>query len=123
MTRGYVPPGWPAEVLPVDVEGWERTAADWLLDHGDPVWRLDETLTRQVLVLAGFARQHARAQVDAAREMWRTVPVLEADGMPGAVGAAVRDMLEREGQRLVQRQHAVDLVAEALRGQRWNARL
>ena len=118
----HTPPGWPEEVLPADVEGWETTALAWLLDYGDPAWRLNEALTRHPVVLATAARHRAHADVAAARQLWHD-HIDPGAGLEPETAAAVRALLEREGPRLAARARAVDLVAEALRGRRWVPRL
>ena len=111
-------------MLPPDVEGWEQSAVEWLLDHGDPAWRTDPLLRVQPVVLARFTRGRAHAHVAAARQLWAHGPRLLAgvEPEPGVL-AAVRALLEREGPALAARAAEVDLVADALAGQRWVPRL
>lgn len=125
--RELVPPGWPAEVLPPQAPDWERSAVGWLLDLCPPDYRAHEVLRRHPVLLARFAAQHVGAGVQAAREGLRTLRADVAAGLvgdlpPEAVDAAV-GAYEREGRRLVRTGRQVDIVAGALRGERWVPRL
>ncbi|MFZ2502804.1 MAG: hypothetical protein WAW88_09065 [Nocardioides sp.] len=122
-SRPYVPPGWPREVRPPDAPGWERTAANWLLDLCPPDYRAYAVLRRHVVVLARFAVLHveacqasARSGLRAARAELRDVAQLDV------VDAAVLAWQSEEA-RLVGVRRAVGLVEEALRGRRYIARL
>lgn len=122
-----VPPGWPAGVLPPQAPDWQRSAVAWLLDLCPPDYRAHDVLRRYPLLLARFAAQHVGAGVAAAREGFRTLRADVAEGRlgdlpPEAVDAAV-GAYEREGRRLARAVHEVELVAGALRGQRWIPRL
>jgi hypothetical protein len=125
--RELVPPGWPAEVLPPQLAGWERTATAWLLDLCPPDYRAHEVLRRHPPLLARFAAAHVGAGVSAAREGLRT---LRADVAAGALGDLPPDAVDaaigayvREGRRLLAAGAQVELVAAALRGERWVPRL
>lgn len=125
--RNLVPPGWPPQVRPPQAPDWQRTAVAWLLDLCPPDYRAHEVLRRHPPLLARFAGQHVRAGVEAAREGLRTLRADVAEGAlgdlpPEAVDAAV-GAYEREGRRLVKAGRQVDLVAAALRGERWVPRL
>jgi hypothetical protein len=121
--RELVPPGWPGEVLPPQAPGWERTAVAWLLDLCPPDYRAHDVLRRYPVLLARFAAGHVSAGVAAAREGLRTLRADVASELPpDAVDAAV-GAYEREGRRLVRAGHQVELVAAALRGERWVPRL
>ncbi|MEI2810945.1 MAG: hypothetical protein V9F00_12340 [Nocardioides sp.] len=57
----YAPPGWPALVRPPDAPGWERTAANWLMDLCPPEYRHYPVIRRHLVVLARFAALHIEA--------------------------------------------------------------
>lgn len=117
------PPGWPRQVRPPDAPGWERTAADWLLDLCPSEYRRFAGLRRHVVVLARFAVLHVEAQQAATR---RGLSEVRADLRDVAedpvIEAAVQTFL-LEDARLVGVRRAVGLVEEALRGRRFRARL
>lgn len=119
-----VPPGWPAEVLPPDVDGWEDTAVAWLLDHSPSQWRQDAVLSKWPVLLARFACERLAADVDAARSAWMPLDRWTALGLPVDSHGAVVAMLTREGPVLADRLRSARLVAEALTtGRRWTPRL
>ncbi|MDT0277975.1 hypothetical protein [Blastococcus goldschmidtiae] len=118
-----VPPGWPDEVRPPGAPDWEHTAVAWLYDLVPPDYRAHEVLRRYPVLLARFAADHVAAGLEAARAGWRTVRVELADQLPAeAIEAAMR-AYEREGARLASAARGVEVVAGALRGERWVPRL
>jgi hypothetical protein len=118
-----LPPGWPEEVRPAGAPDWERTAVVWLFDLVPPDYRAHEVLRRYPVLLARFAADHVAAGLEAARAGWRTVRVELADQLPAeAIEAAMR-AYEREGARLAAAARGVEVVAGALRGERWVPRL
>jgi hypothetical protein len=110
-------------VRPPEAPGWERTAANWLLDLCPPDYRAYAALRRHVVVLARFAVLHVEASQAACR---RGLSEARADlrdvALPDVVEAAVQTF-QREEARLVACRRAVGLVEEALRGRRYVARL
>jgi hypothetical protein len=123
MAEPRVPPAWPSEVRPPGAPGWERTAVAWLLDLCPPDYRAHEVLRRHPVVLARFAAGHVAAGVAAARDGLATTRA-DLAGLvpPEAIDAAIA-AYEREGARLAAAARAVDVVAAALRGERWVPRL
>ncbi|MFL6139977.1 MAG: hypothetical protein ACJ74O_19550 [Frankiaceae bacterium] len=123
MSRGALPPGWPAEVRPPGTADWERSALAWLLDLCPPDYRAHEVLRRHPVILARFAAGHVEAGVSAARKGLATVRADLRDLVPPeAIDAAVA-AYEREGDRLAAAGRGVAVVAAALRGERWVPRL
>lgn len=118
-----VPPGWPAEVLPPQVENWVRSAVAWLFDLCPPDYRAHEVLRHHPVVLARFAAGHVESGVEAARAGLRTLRADLRNLVPPDVVAAALAAYDREGRRLVQTGRQVQLVDEALRGQRFVPRL
>lgn len=95
----------------------------WLLDLCPPDYRAHEVLRRHPVVLARFAAWHVSAAVDAARRGLADARADLRDVVPpDAVEAAVV-ALEREGARLTTAARAVALVEQALRGERYRAKL
>lgn len=121
--RDLVPPGWPADVLPPQMAEWERSAVSWLFDLCPPDYRAHEVLRKHPIVLSRFAAQHVESAVQAARDGLRTVRA-ELGGLvpPDVVEAAIA-AYDREGRRLVAAGRQIELVAAALRGERWVPRL
>lgn len=122
-TRHLVPPGWPADVLPPQAAEWERSAVAWLFDLCPPDYRAHEVLRRHPVVLSRFAAAHVAAAVQAARDGLRTVRSELADLVPPDVIEAAVSAYDREGRRLAATGRQVELVAAALRGERWVPRL
>ncbi|WP_369134197.1 hypothetical protein [Modestobacter sp. I12A-02662] len=118
-----LPPGWPDEVAPPGAPGWERTAVAWLYDLVPPDYRAHEVLRRYPVLLARFAADHVEAGLEAARAGWRTVRVELADQLPADAMEAAISAYEREGARLGRAARGVEVVAAALRGERWVPRL
>ena len=84
MAQAVAPPGWPAEVRPPAVEGWERSAGPWLLDICPPEFRGYAVLRRHTVVLARFAAVHTEASLEASRRAL------------GDVRTSLRDFVEPE---------------------------
>ena len=120
---GSLPPGWPPEVRPPGAPDWERTAVAWLFDLVPPDYRAHEVLRRYPVLLARFAADHVDAGLEAARKGWRTVRVELADQLPVAAIEAPMTAYAREGTRLAAPARAGEVVAGALRGERWVPRL
>jgi len=123
MTKGHALPGWPAEVLAPDIDGWVATAVEWLLDYGDPTWRLDPLYRAHPAILARAAQVRAHALVEAARRQWGELAEYVPSGLPEEAAAGARALLKREGPVLRDRAAAIDLVREALTGVRWVPKL
>ena len=118
-----VPPGWPVEVLPPQAPDWVRSAVAWLFDLCPPDYRAHEVLRHHPVVLARFAAGHVEAGVEAARGGLRTLRSDLRELVAPDVVAAALAAYDREGRRLVQTGRQVQLVDEALRGQRFVPRL
>ena len=118
-----VPPGWPEQVRPPGAPDWERTAVAWLFDLVPHDYRAHEVLRRYPVLLARFAADHVAAGLEAARAGWRTVRVELADQLPPDAMEAAISAYERVGTRLAAAARGVDVVAGALRGEKWVPRL
>jgi|SRR5262245_51798078 len=119
----YLPPGWPTGVHPPGSEGFERTAAAWLLDVVPPDYRLHGVLQRHPVALATLARRHLAACVEGARQGYRTARTELGDVLPVSGVDAVLAAYRSEGHRLVAAARAADLVERALRGQEFTPQL
>jgi hypothetical protein len=121
--EGFAPPGWPRQVRPPGAPGWERSAAEWLLDLCPADWRGYPGLRRHLVVLARFALMHVEAgQAAAARGLSETRAELRDVADLDVIEAAVQTW-QLEQARLVGLRRAVGLVEEAIRGRRFTARL
>jgi hypothetical protein len=110
-------------VRPPGAPGWERTAAEWLLDLCPADWRGYPGLRRHLVVLARFAVLHVEAgQAAAARGLSETRADLRDVADLDVVEAAVQTW-QLEQARLIGLRRAVGLVEEAVRGRRYTARL
>ncbi|HEX3907317.1 MAG TPA: hypothetical protein VHW92_05255 [Mycobacteriales bacterium] len=124
MSRPPVaPPGWPDAVRPPGAPDWERTAIGWLFDLCPPDFRGYDVLRRYPVVLAHLAGSCVTGAVIATEQGIRTVRHdLREVVPPETVDEAVATY-ERERLRLQACARSVDLVARAMRGERWAARL
>ena len=112
-----------ATLRPPGAPDWEQSAVAWLFDLVPPDYRAHEVLRRYPVLLARFADDHVAAGLEAARKGWRTVRVELADQLPAEAIEAAMVAYEREGARLAAAARGVDVVAGALRGERWIPRL
>jgi hypothetical protein len=117
------PPGWPRQVRPPGTPDWERTATNWLLDICPPEYRGYDGLRRHPAILARFAVLHVEAGQAAVQRGLSEVRGLLRDIASHAEMAAAVDVWQYEGARLISTRREVGLVEEALRGQRYVARL
>lgn len=102
---------------------WERSAVAWLFDVCPPDYRAHEVLRKHPVVLSRFAAHHVAGAVQAARDGLRTVRAELSGQVPPDVIEAAIAAYDREGRRLVVTGKQVELVAAALRGERWVPRL
>jgi hypothetical protein len=117
------PPGWPSQVRPPDAPDWERTATNWLLDICPPEYREYQGLRRHPAILARFAVLHVEAGQAAVQRGLSEVRGLLRDIASHSEVAAAVDVWQYEGARLIAVRRAVGLVEDALRGQRYAARM
>ena len=110
-------------MLPAGVDGWEDSAARWLLDLCPPEYRGYSGLRRHVVVLARFAVLHVEAMQAAAKRG-------ASEGRTALRDVADADVVERavatwqlEQARLLGLRREVGLGEDALRGRRFRARL
>lgn len=123
MSTLVVPPGWPETVRPPGAPDWERTATAYLLDCCPPDFRGYRVLRHHPLVLAQFAEQFVEGQCRAVQEGLAAVrTTLKGEVRPDVVETAAEIWLE-QGAALVRTRRAVGLIAQALRGRTFLARL
>jgi hypothetical protein len=123
VSEQFLPPGWPSQVRPPGVPGWERSAVRWLYGCCPPEYRAHRVLARHPRLLARLARHHADAAVRAARRGYATARAELAGRVPPETVDELLARYAAEGPRLVARAHSVRLVAEALAGVRWRSTL
>ncbi|MBA9004513.1 hypothetical protein [Thermomonospora cellulosilytica] len=111
---GHIPPGWPEQVHPPGGERFADTALAWLLELVPPEYRRYGVLRRYPLTLARLARQHVEANVQAAREGFRTARADLAGKVPPHGIEALLETYRTEGARLAALAEAVRLVEDAL---------
>jgi len=115
-SAAYVPPGWPSEVRPPGVLGWEATAIAYLLDCCPADFRAYRVLRNHPVVLAQFASHFVEGQHDASQRALAEVRTSLSEYVePDVVDAATEAWLE-QGARLARTRRSVSLLAEALRG-------
>ena len=122
-TSIVAPPGWPAGVRPPGTPDWERSAVNWLLDISPPEYRTYAGLRRHPAILARFAVLHVEAGQAAVQRGLSEVRGLLRDVATHTEMAAAIDIWQYEGARLIGVRRSVGLVEEALRGQRFVARM
>lgn len=123
MVQPVVPAGWPVEVRPPGVDGWEGSAARWLLDICPPEFRSYAVLRRHPVVLARFAVVQTTASHEAARRALGDARNSLRDFVAPDTTERILDAWEREMARLASRLRSVRLVEEALRGREFRPRL
>jgi hypothetical protein len=123
VAEPYLPPDWPADVRPPDTDDFERTTVNWLFDHCPPDFRAYETLRRHPRLLARLAVEQLRSALEACRAGYRTARADLKGGDLNGVDARVLDELlavyEHEGRRLAAAVRSAELLAAALRGERF----
>ncbi len=117
------PPGWPAEVPPPDVPGWERRAGGWLFDLCPADLRAHGVLRRHPAALAYVAEGQVAAALAAARVSLSDARAALRDALPPEAVTEVVHALQGEVTRLEAAARGVGLVHEALRGVRRAPRL
>lgn len=123
MRRAYSPPGWPREVLPPAVPGWEESASRWLLDQCPPDFRGSPVLRHHPVVLVRFAAVHLEAcALGVRRGLSETRATLQGVADTLTVDQALLAW-QAEEVRLHTVLRAVGLVEEALRGRVFVERL
>lgn len=123
MERAVRPPGWPAQVLPAGVSGWEESAVNWLLDLCPPEFRGYSGLRRHPAVLARFTALHIEGMQAASRRgLSEGRTALREVAEPDVIARSLATW-ELEIARLVGVRRAVGLVEDALRGRRFRERL
>ena len=118
-----LPPGWPRDVPPPEVDGWQRRAVGWLLDLCPAEYRGHRVLRRHPGVLAHLAAHHVTGQLEAQRRAAATLRAELAGQLPPAALDEALDVLDVEEARLLAARRGVQLVADALRGRRYVPRL
>jgi hypothetical protein len=122
VTRG-VPPGWPAEVPPPDVPGWEQRASSWLFDLCPADLRDYAVLRRYPAALAYLASGQVSAAHHAVEESLSNARAELREALPPEAVTEVVDALQRERARLERAARGVVLVRDALKGVRRAPRL
>lgn len=121
--RGSVPPGWPREVPPPAVAGWEQRAVAWLLDACPSDYRLYRAWVQHPIALSWVAVRHLDAQVEAMRSAYRAARVELGEALPPEALAQVLLTIEKEGLRLVAARRAAGFLHDALQGKDYVPRL
>ena len=123
MAEGVAPAGWPGEVRPPGVPGWERSAVAWLLDLAPPDYRGYSVLTGHPVALAVVVGHHVEAQRSGARTALAGARRELSDAIPPPALDALLEALAQEEARLAAAHRGVGLVEQALRGRRFAPRL
>lgn len=116
-----IPPGWPLDVLPPGAEGWEDSAARWLIQWMPLGYRRHGVLRQEPAILAYMAQKEIEASLNAARRGYSSTRTdLAEAGLEPAVVEKALGVYAEEGARLADLARQVGLLADALiRGVRW----
>jgi hypothetical protein len=110
-------------VPPPGAPDWEQAAAAWLIDLCPADFRAYPVLRRHPVALAWMAAQHVAASREAmARSLGRARADLAEVLAPRAL-EEVLGTLEHEQARLMSAARGVQLIEQALRGQRFVPRM
>ncbi len=118
-----MPPGWPREVPPPAVEGWQHRAVAWLLDVCPPDYRRYDAWVHHPVALAWLATRHLDGQVTAMRQAYRDARVELGEHLGPEALSGVLLTLEREGLRLVSARRSAGQLLDALEGKDYVPRL
>jgi len=119
----YVPPGWPEDLPPPDTEAFSAKVSGWLLDRCPPQFRATFTVRRHPSALAHVALYHSKATVAGQREAYRAARRLLAEQLSADALSGVLADLEATGHEVVSTLREVELVVEAMHGERWQPKL
>lgn len=118
-----IPPGWPKDLCDPQDPAFNDKVIGWLLDRCPPEYREHEVFRRHPAVLAHVALHAATAARDGARSAYSGVRRDLAEvASPETIEATLR-AVEKLGAHLVSTVREVELVSEAVKGQRWRMRL
>ncbi|WP_377267587.1 hypothetical protein [Peterkaempfera sp. SMS 1(5)a] len=107
--------------MPPGTEGWEDSAARWLIQWMPPGYRRHDVLRQQPAILAYMARREIESSLQAARCGFSTTRKdLHEVGVKPEVIEKALGVYSEAGARLAQLERQVNLLADALiRGVRW----
>jgi hypothetical protein len=115
------PPGWPDRVADPEDADFPESASRWLWDIASLERSADSVWARHPRALAFRVACDLDARVEGARLAYARVRTALADA--GVDPEEVLRALEAEAADLQRLQREVTMVAEALGGRRWHARL
>ncbi|MCH9719105.1 MAG: hypothetical protein K0U60_04470 [Actinomycetia bacterium] len=123
MATSAVPPGWPRDLPAPDSAEFRERVVAWLLDRAPAGFRTARTLRSQPQALALIVANVAMGEVEALRVAYAGArrELIEYLG-PDEIAAVLAD-IEAQGAQSAESLRQVELVAAALAGQQWRARL
>jgi hypothetical protein len=113
----YLPPGWPARVLPPGASDWEASAVAYLLDCCPPDFRAYRVLRNHPVVLARFAARFIDGQHRTTQEGLAEIRTSLKDEVSSVVIEEAAQAWLTEDARLARAKRSVQLIENALRGQ------
>ena len=117
------PPGWPRDLPHPDSREFAERVIAWLLDRAPAGFRTARTLRSQPQALALIVANTCMGEVEALRVAYSGVRRELADWLePDEIEAVLAD-IEAQGAESSEKLRQVELVATALAGGRWRARL
>jgi hypothetical protein len=118
-----VPIGWPQDLPPVFGEEFAHKVIGWLLDRGPDGLRGAKVWRQEPVALALVTQSHCEYELAGLRESYSAARrELDSRLSPEAL-ANVLVAMEAAGAEAAEKLRQVSLVAEALAGKRWRARL
>jgi hypothetical protein len=123
MTEPATPPGWPADLPPPHSAAFGERVVAWLLDRGPAGFRSAVHLRANPAALARIVSYTCSGEVEALRVAYGAVRRELGDGLsPGQLERIMAE-IEAQGAASAESLREVDLVAQALAGVTWRARL
>jgi hypothetical protein len=115
-STAYLPPGWPARVLPPGAPDWEASAAAYLLDCCPPDFRGYRVLRNHPVVLARFAARFVEGQHRTTQEGLAEIRTSLRNEVSSEVIEEAAQAWLTEDARLARAKRSVQLIEHALRG-------
>ena len=118
-----MPVGWPADLPPAFADEFAHRVIGWLLDRGPDGLRGPQIWRQEPVALALVTQTHCEQQLTGLRSSYAAARrELDERMTPEAIDS-VLVALEAAGAEAAEKLRQVSLVAEALAGKRWRARL
>ncbi|MCH9816067.1 MAG: hypothetical protein K0U64_06385 [Actinomycetia bacterium] len=122
-SEGVIPVGWPADLPPAFAEEFAHRVVGWLLDRGPAGLRGRRVWRQEPAALALVTKTHCEQELAGLRTSYASARRELDDQLSPEAVDLVLVALEAAGAEAAETLRQVSLVAEALAGKRWRARL